>query len=429
MANRVPFLRTRFGGYLHRNVVAEDAELTHVGPDAPCGEYMRRFWQPVCFSDDLKDVPHRVSILGEELVVFRNLSGAVGLLELHCPHRGTSLEFGLIDAEGIRCCYHGWLFALDGAILETPGEPTESTLKDRLCHGAYPVHESHGIVFTYMGPPDRRPPFPVYDSFVRPGYRAIPGQKYFYPCNWLQIMENAMDPAHTAFLHTIVSGSVFTDEFGVLPELDFSETPVGMIYIATRRVGENVWARMVEALLPNHQQVAPIWENGHDEHPFSGPMMSRWIVPLDDTNTMLLELRYVSETGGVTPAWWGDRVMAPGQVAADSYEAGQRRPGDYEAQVSQRPIATHRMEHLGATDRGITMFRKQIRGGIRAVRANGDPPGLCREPGAVIPTYCNDTVVRVTPAATPSADKELMRETGRRLAEGYLREPPLSVGR
>jgi nitrite reductase/ring-hydroxylating ferredoxin subunit len=429
MATRAPFLRTRLGGYLHRRVVAEDAELTHVGPDTPCGEYMRRFWQPVCFSDDLKDLPRRVSMLGEQLVVFRDLSGAAGLLELHCPHRGTSLEFGLIDAKGIRCCYHGWLFAVDGAILETPGEPVESPLKDRLCHGAYPVHESHGIVFAYMGPPDRQPPFPVYDSFVRPGYRAIPGQKYFYPCNWLQIMENAMDPAHTAFLHTIVSGSVFTDEFGVLPELDFSETPVGMIYIATRRVGENVWARMVEALLPNLQQVAPIWENGHHEHPFSGPMMSRWIVPLDDTNTMLLELRYVSETDGVTPAWWGDRVMVPGQLAADSYEAGQRHPGDYEAQVSQRPIAVHGMEHLGTTDRGITMFRKQIRGGIRAVRANGDPPGLCREPGAVIPTYCNDTVVRVAPAATPSADKELMRETGRRLAKSYLREPPLSMGR
>jgi phenylpropionate dioxygenase-like ring-hydroxylating dioxygenase large terminal subunit len=429
MATRTPFLRTRFGGYLHRSVVAEDAELTHIGPDTPCGEYMRRFWQPVCFSDDLKDVPLRVSILGEQLVVFRDLSGAVGLLELHCPHRGTSLEFGLIDAKGIRCCYHGWLFAVDGAILETPGEPAESTLKDRLYHGAYPVHESDGIVFAYMGPPDRQPPFPVYDSFVRPGYRVTPGQKYFYPCNWLQIMENAMDPSHTAFLHTIVSGSVFTDEFGVLPELDFTETPVGMIYIATRRVGGNVWARMVEALLPNLQQVAPIWENGHREHPFSGPMMSRWIVPLDDTNTMLLELRYVSETEGVTPAWWSDRVMAPGQVAADSYEAGQRRPGDFEAQVSQRPIAIHGMEHLGATDRGITMFRKLIRGGIQAVRANLDPPGLCREPGAVIPTYCNDTVVRVAPAATPSADKELMRETGRGLAESYLREPPLSASR
>ena len=142
-----------------------------------------------------------------------------------------------------------------------------------------------------MGPPDQQPPFPVYDGFIRPGFRVVPGQKYLYPCNWLQIMENAMDPAHTAFLHTIVSGAVFTDEFGVMPELEFVETPVGMIYIATRRVGHNLWARMVEAVLPNLQQVAPIWEDGHLEHPFSGPMMSRWIVPVDDTNTMFIELR------------------------------------------------------------------------------------------------------------------------------------------
>ncbi len=430
MATETRFLKARFGGYFHRNVPDEDAELTHVGPGTPCGEYMRRFWQPVCFSDDLRDLPHRIKILGEELVAFRDLSGTVGLLELHCPHRGTSLEFGLVGEKGIRCCYHGWLFAADGTILETPGEPAENTLKDRLYHGAYPIREDHGIVFAYLGPPDRQPPFPVYDSFTRPGYQLIPGQKYFYPCNWLQIMENAMDPAHTAFLHTIVSGAVFTDEFGVLPELEFVETPVGMIYVATRRVGDNVWARMVEAVLPNLQQVAPIWEDGHREHPFSGPMMSRWIVPLDDTNTMLIEFRHVSETEGVTPAWWADRnIMIPGQLAADSYEAGQRHPGDYEAQVSQRPVAIHGLEHLGATDRGVAMFRNQLRRGMRAVRAGDDPAGLCRNNGAVIPTYCNDTIVHLPPAAESGMDRRLMRETGRQLAEGYLEEPPLAAGR
>src|SRR5262249_45913930 len=141
MATRAPFLKTRYGGYFHRDVPPEDAELTHVAPGTPCGEYMRRFWQPICFSDELRDVPLRVRILGEELVVFRDRSGAVGLLELHCPHRGTSLEFGLIEAKGIRCCYHGWLFGVDGTILETPAEPAERTLKDRLYHGAYPTHE------------------------------------------------------------------------------------------------------------------------------------------------------------------------------------------------------------------------------------------------------------------------------------------------
>ncbi|MBV8868752.1 MAG: aromatic ring-hydroxylating dioxygenase subunit alpha [Acetobacteraceae bacterium] len=426
MVDRAPFLKTKFGGYHHRQLPTEDSELTHVGPETPCGEYFRRFWQPVCYADDLRELPVRVKILAEELVVFRDQRGAVGLLELHCPHRGTSLEFGLVGERGIRCCYHGWLFDVDGTILETPGEPPDSTLKDRLCHGAYPTHEAHDIVFAYMGPPDRMPPFPTYDSLQpRPGFRIMPGRKYFYPCNWLQILENTMDPAHTAFLHTIVSGAVFTEQFGVLPELDFVETPVGCIYVATRRVGDHVWARMVENVMPNLQQVAPIWEDGQRAHGFSGPMMSRWIVPLDDTNTMFVEVRHVSETAGETPGWWADRgIMLPGQLAMDTYEQSQRTPGDYEAQVSQRPIALHGMEHLGATDRGVTMFRKLVRQGIRAVREGQDPMGVGRD-GRILPTFCNDTVVVQPPTSDLAMDAQAMRATGRRLAEGYVREPPL----
>jgi phenylpropionate dioxygenase-like ring-hydroxylating dioxygenase large terminal subunit len=429
MATRAPFLKSRYSGYFHRDVPEEDAELTHVGLGTPGGEYLRRFWQPVCFSDELRDLPYRVKILGEDLVAFRDKSGAAGLLELHCPHRGTSLEFGLVGDRGIRCCYHGWLFGVDGAILETPGEPADSTLKDRLFHGAYPAHEYNGVVFAYMGPPEKQPSFPIYDTYVRPGYRMIPGRKYFYPCNWLQIFENTMDPAHTAFLHTIVSGAMFTEEFGVLPELDFVETPIGMIYVATRRVDDNVWARMVETVLPNIAQVAPIWETGREERTFSGPMMTRWKVPLDDNNTMFIEFRHVSDSDGVTPAWWADRnIMLPGQIAADSYEEGQLHPGDYEAQVSQRPIAIHALEHLGATDRGVSMVRRQLRRGIRAVKAGDDPAGLYRDAGSVIPTYCNNTVVRLPPAADLAQDKQLMRETGRRLADGYLANPPLANG-
>ena len=430
MATRAPFLTTRFGGYHHRDVPQEDQELTHSGPGTPCGEYLRRFWQPICFSDELHDLPRRVTILGEDLVAFRDFRGAVGLLELHCPHRGTSLEFGLVSERGLRCCYHGWLFDVDGTILEMPGEPETSTLKHRLCHGAYPTHEYNGIVFAYMGPPDEQPPFPVYDCFDRSGYRLMPGRKYHYPCNWLQILENAMDPVHTAFLHTIVSGSQFTDQFGRVPEIDFVETPIGMLYIATRRVGDNIWARMVEAVLPNLQQVAPIWEDGQQEHSSSGPMMSRWIVPVNDTTTMFIEFRHVSETDGITPAWWADRdVMLPGQLAAGSYEASQRRPGDYEAQVGQRPIAIHALEHLGTTDRGVIMFRQLIRRGIRAVQAGHAPEGLGQKAGTIVPTYCNDTIVRVPAASTAEEDRRVMRMTGRALAESYLEHPPLLVGR
>src|SRR6201997_129419 len=158
MPERLPFLSKAYSGYYHRGLPAVDEELTRVGPGTPCGEYLRRFWQPVIQSSELGQLPRRLRILGEDLVAYRDKSGTIGLLELHCPHRGTSLEFGLIGDRGIRCCYHGWLFDCDGTILETPGEPADSTLKDRLFHGAYPVHEKGGIVFAYMGPPAEQPP-------------------------------------------------------------------------------------------------------------------------------------------------------------------------------------------------------------------------------------------------------------------------------
>src|SRR5215472_11995897 len=240
MVTRATFLKSPHRAYFHREVPEEDVELTQVGPGTPCGEYLRRFWQPICFLDELRELPRRVKILGEELVVFRDSSGTVGLLELHCSHRGTSLEFGLIDAKGIRCCYHGWLFAADGTILETPGEPADSTLKDRLYHGAYPVHESGGIVFAYMGPPDKKPPFPILDTYDLPGYRQIPRAPTLWQCNWLQVKENSMDPAHLAFLHTLPGSDGFTQDFKERAEWDWLETPVGMVYIDTRRQGDRV---------------------------------------------------------------------------------------------------------------------------------------------------------------------------------------------
>jgi hypothetical protein len=100
MAERVPFLNTAYRAYDHRERPEEDAELIHVGPGTPCGEYLRRFWQPIITSEELQDLPRRLRIMGEDLVVFRDKSGAVGLLELHCPHRGTSLEFGLVSERG-----------------------------------------------------------------------------------------------------------------------------------------------------------------------------------------------------------------------------------------------------------------------------------------------------------------------------------------
>ena len=241
---RPAFLTEPYGAYYHREVPEEDAELTHTGPGTPCGEYLRRFWQPVAHSEELLDLPLRIQIMGEDLVAFRDKGGKVGVLELHCPHRGTSLEFGVVEERGIRCCYHGWQFDVDGTILDTPGEPANSTLKDRLRQGSYPVHEYRRLVFAYMGPPDKRPPFPVYDVFDRPGFRLEVGTKNVKHCNWLQIMDNVVDPVHESFLHARVSNVQFTDVEGRpmeglkdVGEFDVMETPVGLSCFQTRRVG------------------------------------------------------------------------------------------------------------------------------------------------------------------------------------------------
>ncbi len=249
-ATKSAFLSETYSGYYHREIPTDEKELTHVGPGTPCGEYLRRFWQPVAMSDELKALPQAIKVMGEELVLFRHHSGGVGCLELHCSHRGTSLEFGLIEESGIRCCYHGWLFGVDGRILDTPGEPPESTYKDRLCHGAYPVHEAIGLVFENMGPPEKRPPFPSYDTWNIPGHCFQPIEKNITPCNWLQMADNFHDPVHTRFLHSI-GGPQIGELMAVPAEIDWLESPIGIIVIETRRVRGKIWVHMDECIIPN----------------------------------------------------------------------------------------------------------------------------------------------------------------------------------
>ena len=263
MATKRPgFITKPLSGYHHREVPKEDDYLTHVGPGTPAGEYLRRFWQPVAYSSRLKDLPLRVEVMGEELVVFRDGRGEIGLLELHCSHRGTSLEFGLIEERGLRCCYHGWLFDTAGRILDTPLEPPNSTLKDRLCHGAYPVKEYNGIAFAYMGPPDKVPEFPAFDLFTLPGHTlehaALPGMDDSRPCNWMQLVDNFLDPLHEEFLHARVSGVQFydkedklLDELAILGQGEWVETPTGVMTLDVRRVDDCIWVRSIEYIYPN----------------------------------------------------------------------------------------------------------------------------------------------------------------------------------
>src|SRR3954469_8276121 len=189
-----------YSGYRTEINGSPDVEIVQTGRGTPGGEYLRRFWHPVAYESEIDGsnrAPLRVRIMGEDLVVFRDRSGAVGVLHLHCSHRGTSLEFGRVEAHGIRCCYHGRVFDVDGTILEMPGEPAAERLRLEANQGAYPTHVFGGIVFVYMGPPERVPAFPLLARFQVPGVTHVPGERLVLDCNWLQVKENAVDPHHT----------------------------------------------------------------------------------------------------------------------------------------------------------------------------------------------------------------------------------------
>jgi phenylpropionate dioxygenase-like ring-hydroxylating dioxygenase large terminal subunit len=432
-------LKKPYAGYYNAAVPNEDEELTHVGPGTPCGEYLRRFWHPVSRTDALKDLPLPIRILGEDLVLFRNRRGAIGLLQRHCSHRGASLEFGRIEERGIRCCYHGWLYDVDGTILEMPNE-LPGPYSGQLHHGAYPVREFQGLVFAFMGPPGQIAPFPMLDTLSVPGYELVSGEPVgvsnVKPCNWLQIMDNVVDPVHEGFLHTTMGGPKFIDangreiiELGDVGELDFIATPIGIICQVTRRIGDDVWIRMIECICPNIAQIArapvipPQYRDNESRICFI-PFVTRWRVPVDDTNT--IEFAFVRVLEGER----NDYANAPNALLLANYggrpyEQMQREPGDYEAQVGQRSIARHALEHLGSTDRGVTMLRRRIRDGIQAIARGEVPVGICRNCEGKIPTYGQDLLIRVPRAATAAQDHELLRKTAREIVAASFDLQPM----
>jgi nitrite reductase/ring-hydroxylating ferredoxin subunit len=168
------------------------ADIPHVGPGTPCGEWFRRYWLVVGIARDLYDIPQAVKVLGEELVLFRDQAGQLGLLGEHCPHRGTSLEYGDIDDGGLRCAYHGWLFDVHGQCLEMPAEPKDSKFCQKVKHLSYPVREFGGLIFAYMGPDkDKPPPLPKYAPLIdRGGQRQIEPVRHC-DYNWFNFFENS----------------------------------------------------------------------------------------------------------------------------------------------------------------------------------------------------------------------------------------------
>ena len=271
---------SNFCGY-HQNWQGSPNELlTQTNPHTPCGEYLRRYWHPVFIAEELGKLPKLIKVLGEELVLFKDGSGQFGLVHKRCPHRRASLEYGHCEDRGIRCCYHGWLFDVDGTILQIPGEPEDSeaakNAKSNLRLGAYPVKEYNGLLFAYLGPYEELPEFPIYDTFNIPQMTMVP-YKVHFKCNWIQVLDAILDPVHTAFLHQ----SQFSEGFGTMGELEFYHREKSrFLGTATRRVGDKVWIRVNELILPNFTQAGSAFACDGTKKP---PFWPKCIYPLGST--------------------------------------------------------------------------------------------------------------------------------------------------
>ncbi len=359
-------------------LTAEENELlTRVGPGTPCGELLRRYWYPIAVAQELSaEQPTKfVRLLGEDLVLFRDKQGRMGLLADHCAHRGASLCYGRVEERGIACAYHGWLYDTAGNVLETPPERNDAIIK-HVRQPAYPVQKFIGMYWAYLGPLPA-PVIPHYDVWVRQDGRRHLVVLPQLDCNWFQAMENSVDSAHSKILHQEHIGRGkrpqnttrgFTDD---VLDFDFYTNEIGIVKRRT-------------------------YVNGTvEEHPLIFPNILRQgrhaeiRVPVDDSHTAHIFLMFdptedgsLAEEGEHLPVQYEPPYKSPPQALHpftrfrwDSVNAQ-----DHMAWETQGPIADRTAEHLGASDRGIVLLRRLLREQIERVQRGEDPWGVIRDP-------------------------------------------------
>jgi phenylpropionate dioxygenase-like ring-hydroxylating dioxygenase large terminal subunit len=370
------------GGAYGRPQGSHDAELTEVGPGTPCGEFMRRYWHPIAVSSSVTTRPQNTRLLGEDLVLFRDGKGRAGLLTPRCAHRGASLYYGKVDDKGIRCCYHGWHFDVEGRCLDQPCEPNGGANRERIRQPWYPVEERYGLVFAYMGPPERKPLLPRWDALedVAPDETVFATDSSFsvggddsvkiLPWNWLQDWENSTDPWHVYILHTSFSGSQFAPEMAVKPQVNWEYTELGIKYIAYRKLPDGRELDRVSPLLFPNVTSTP------DVELAAGPTTTvGWVVPVDDTHHRRFHSMKVPKNLKGRPRQMYTEKRDKAWIEMSEQER-QLYPSDWEAQLSQGPITLHSEEHLATSDKGIAMLRRLLRQQIRLVQQGGDPMGV-----------------------------------------------------
>lgn len=392
-----------------RNV--EEEELIRVGPGTPSGEVFRRYWLPVEVSANLgggrgqflgSNNPIRVTMLDEHLILYRDSSGKPGLLAEHCSHRGTSLYYGRVESDGMRCLYHGWEYDREGNVLDMPGEPPDSNFKNTVKHPAYPCMEVAGLIFAYMGPPEKQPIFPRYHQlFAEDGVRVTGNGGYIEQCNVFQALhDNNMDPWHGEIAHGWFRGRppVSTMHHGLdgaeATPIKYETTPFGtrMVVIKSTKKPGVYW----------YHETHTVWPTQRCNQENAKSM--KWAVPIDDYRTRWFTVDfYPFENGEPTEeaihamnntsfhigwappdlpkdwaqqvgAWWNlGHPWRQGNVWED--EVAQQTQGSEERNF----LPDWEKWHLASSDRGLVMNKRVWKEQVDRVKEGLDPIGVIRD--------------------------------------------------
>ena len=384
----------------------QSALLTQTGPGAPMGEMIRRYWIPALLSEELPEnecPPVRIKLLSERLLAFRDSQGRYGLIDEYCAHRGVSLWFGRNEECGLRCPYHGWKYDVTGQCIDVPSEPEESGFSKKIKLTSYPLVERGGILWTYMGPPEKQPPMPEWEFISVPRTQTIT-TKRLQECNWLQALEGGIDSSHVSFLHRgdLDSDPMFKGAEGnrynladTRPIFEVVESPGGL-YIGARRNAENgnYYWRITQWVMPSFTMIPP--RGGHSVH-------GHFWIPIDDENCWAwsfdyhptrelteVEIKSVAEGKGIHVTYVPGTFIPEANKHNDylmdreSQKKGTTYSGikgismqDASLQESMGPIVDRTKENLVSTDNGIIMARHRL---LRAVKAFHDkgvtPPGI-----------------------------------------------------
>jgi 5,5'-dehydrodivanillate O-demethylase len=354
----------------------DNEKLTRVGPGTPMGEVLRRYWHPVAASAELDDKPVKpVRFMGEDLVLYKDRAGRYGLLDRHCAHRRADLSYGYLEAEGLRCSYHGWLYDHTGRCLAQPFEDAanpQARLKDKIRIKAYRVEAKAGLLWIYMGP-EPAPLVPTWEPFTwKNGFVQIVYADV--ACNWLQCQDNSCDPVHFEWMHANFAPGSRGNVDGYAPahlKIEVEDFEWGLNY---RRIREDT------------DEQHPLWTVGrvglHPNCLFTGDHFE-WRVPVDDENTWSITWAFDKVPKEREPyvqtriPYWHGPVKDP---VTGRWITSHVMNQDFVAWMGQGVIADRTKEHLGKSDRGVIMLRKRLLDDIKRVEAGQDPSGLVRDP-------------------------------------------------